>query len=149
VDDAGLFDTGSSWVDPTGDAGRGGGEGFAVRNVEPTEGGRRVSVGRPDETELLFAVALWIGYPFFLFGTVTPAFPLPVNVALGVLTLILVGYALVRPAVGLGVFGAWSVVAPAVVALWNVEAGSVVLPAIVGACWLPFAFALLVAYEFG
>jgi curved DNA-binding protein CbpA len=149
VDDAGLFDTGSSWVDPSGDAGRGDSEGFAVRNVEPTEGGRRVSVGRPDETELLFAVALFIGYPFFLFGSVTPAFSPVVNVTLGVLTLILVGYALVRPAIGLGVFGAWSVVAPAVVALWNVEAGSVVLPAIVGACWLPFAFALLVAYEFG
>ncbi|MFC5366166.1 J domain-containing protein [Salinirubrum litoreum] len=149
VDDAGLFDAGSSWVDPSGDAGRGDTEGFGIRNVEPTGGGRRVSVGRPDETELLFAVALWIGYPFFLFGSVAPTFPLVVNVTLGVLTLILVCYALVRPAIGLGVFGAWSVLAPAVVALWNVDAGSVVLPAIVGACWLPFVFALLVAYEFG
>lgn len=149
IDDAGLFDAGSSWVDSSGDAGRGDSEGFAVRNVEPTPGGGRVSVGRPDETELLFAVALWIGYPFFLFGSVTPAFPPVVNVTLGVLTLTLVCYALVRPAIGLGVFGAWSVVAPAVVAFWNVEAGSVVLPVIVGTCWLPFAFALLVAYEFG
>lgn len=149
VDDAGLFDVESSWVDPSGDAGRGDSDGFAVRNVEPTSGGRRVSVGWPDETELLFAVALWIGYPFFLFGTVAPAFPLVVNATVGVLTLLLVGYALVRPAIGLGVFGAWSVVAPAVVALWNVDAGSVVLPVIVGACWLPFGFALLVAYEFG
>jgi molecular chaperone DnaJ len=151
VGDAGLFDAGSSWVEQNRDAGRGDDGGFGIRNVEPTGDGGRVSVGRPDETELLFAVALFIGYPFFLFGTVAPAFPLAVNVTLGGLTLLLVGAALVRPAVGIVVFGAWSLVAPAAVVRWNVALGGgpVVLRVVVGACWLPFAFALLVAYEYG
>jgi hypothetical protein len=151
ADDAGLWDTGSSWVDEDRDAGRRDTGGFGIRNVEPSGGGARVPVGCPDETELLLTIALFIGYPFFLFGSVAPAFPLAINVTLGVLTLLLVGAALVRPAVGIGVFGAWSVVAPAVAALWNVDVGvrSVVLPVVVGTCWLPFAFALLVAYEYG
>jgi curved DNA-binding protein CbpA len=151
ADDAGLWDTGSSWVDEDRDAGRRDTGGFGIRNVEPSGGGTRVSVVRPDETELLLTIALFIGYPFFLFGSVAPAFPLAINVTLGVLTLLLVGAALVRPAVGIGVFGAWSVVAPAVAALWNVDVGvrSVVLPVVVGTCLLPFAFALLVAYEYG
>jgi curved DNA-binding protein CbpA len=153
VDDASLWETGSSWVDADRDAGRGDSEdgGFAVRNVEPTADDTRISVGRPDETELLFAVALFIGYPFFLFGSVAPAFPLVINATLGSLTLLLVGAALIRPAVGLGVFGAWSVVAPVVVVFWNLDvaAGAVVLPVVVGTCWLPFAVALLVAFEFG
>jgi curved DNA-binding protein CbpA len=150
VDDAGLWDAaGASWVDGDRDAGRGDGQGFGIRNVEPTAGGSGVTVARPTETELLFAVALFIGYPFFLFGSVAPAFPLIVNAAMSGLTLILVGYALARPQIGLGVFGGWSVAAPALVALWDVSAGSIVLPVVVGVCWLPFAFALLVAVEFG
>ena len=151
VGDAGLWDTGSSWVDADRNAGSGDDEGFGIRNVEPTAGGRRLSVSIPDESDLLFAVALFIGYPFFLYGSVAPAFPLAINVTLAGLTLLLVGAALVRPAVGIGVFGGWGVVAPAVILLWNVDvaAESVVVPAVVGACWLPFAFALLVASEYG
>jgi curved DNA-binding protein CbpA len=89
-------------------------------------------------------VAFFVLYPIFLLAAVFPGFPLWVNVVVGSCTLFSLVYLLSRPAVGIVVFGTWSVLTP--VALFALPGLSVVtfygVVALL-ACLFPFGLAVL------
>jgi curved DNA-binding protein CbpA len=58
------------------------------------------------------ALASFASYPILLASTVTPLFPLGVNLLVGMCTVTLLGYLVVRPAVGVAVLGSWLLVLP-------------------------------------
>jgi len=59
------------------------------------------------------ALATFAAYPVLLASTVTPLFPLPVNLLVGTCTLGVVCYLVLRPAIGVAVLGAWLLMLPA------------------------------------
>jgi curved DNA-binding protein CbpA len=58
------------------------------------------------------ALATFAAYPVFLAAAVTPLFPIGVNLLVGLCTVAMLGYLVVRPAVGVAVLGAWMLVLP-------------------------------------
>ncbi|WP_335999344.1 J domain-containing protein [Halorientalis halophila] len=83
-------------------------------------------------------------YPVFLFASLAPAFPLTVNLVVGLCTILVVGYLLSIPEVGMVVFGGWGVLAPAVlVALDGVGVVSLLGVIALTACWIPFGLSVL------
>lgn len=93
----------------------------------------------------ILSVSMFLLYPLLVWGSVTGSFPLPFNVIVGVCTLLAVGYVLTIPKVAVVVFGAWSVASPVgVLALtdWGVGPGLFA----VSVCWVPFAYAVVVAH---
>lgn len=67
---------------------------------------------RVDPKTAMFGLAMFFLYPVFLASTVTPRFPLLVNLLLLCCLLCTVGYLLATPEVGIPVFGAWSAFGP-------------------------------------
>jgi hypothetical protein len=68
------------------------------------------------------ALATFAAYPVLLASSVTPLFPLPVNILVGLCTLAVLGYLIVRPAVGVAVLGTWLLALPVVLTLSGVGA---------------------------
>ena len=58
------------------------------------------------------ALATFAAYPVLLASTVTPLFPTVVNLLVGLCTFAVLGYLVVRPAVGIAVLGTWLLVLP-------------------------------------
>jgi len=58
------------------------------------------------------ALATFGAYPALLASTVTPLFPLGVNLLVGFCTLAMLGYLVLRPEIGVAVLGAWLLVLP-------------------------------------
>ncbi|MEF8790916.1 MAG: DnaJ domain-containing protein [Haloarculaceae archaeon] len=58
------------------------------------------------------ALATFAAYPVLLASTVTPLFPTVVNLLVGLCTFAVLGYLVVRPAVGIAVLGSWLLVLP-------------------------------------
>jgi hypothetical protein len=58
------------------------------------------------------AAAAFAVYPVLVVSSVTPWFPLSVNLAMAVLTLPFAGYLVTRPAVGMPVFAGWTLLFP-------------------------------------
>jgi len=58
------------------------------------------------------ALATFGAYPAFLASTVTPLFPLGVNLLVGLCTLAMLGYLILRPEIGVAVLGAWLFILP-------------------------------------
>ena len=58
------------------------------------------------------ALATFAAYPVLLASTVTPLFPLAVNLLVGTCTFAILGYLVLRPAIGIAVLGAWLLVLP-------------------------------------
>ena len=58
------------------------------------------------------ALATFAAYPVLLASSVTPLFPLGVNLLVAFCTVCVLGYLVVRPAVGVAVLGTWLVVLP-------------------------------------
>lgn len=63
-------------------------------------------------TGAAIALATFAAYPILLVSTVTSLFPLAVNALVGACTLALLGYLVVRPAVGVAVLGTWLLALP-------------------------------------
>jgi len=91
--------------------------------------------------------ALFALYPVFLLASFFPAFPVAVNVTVGLCTLFVVAYLLSIPEEAIAVFGAWSLLTPllflslsevTLVSIWGVVALLVT--------WFPFGLALLTRY---
>jgi curved DNA-binding protein CbpA len=59
------------------------------------------------------ALATFAAYPVLLASSVTPLFPLGVNLLVAFCTVCVLGYLVVRPAVGVAVLGTWLLVLPA------------------------------------
>lgn len=85
--------------------------------IHPTDasglGSRLFPIG-PSLVILLVAFGL---YPVLLWGSIEPAFPLAFNLVLGACLVVLVGYLISMPPIGVAVFGTWTVVLPAVLVL--------------------------------
>jgi hypothetical protein len=97
------------------------------------------------QDKAVVGVLMFFLYPVFVWFTVNPSFPLVMNLAVGVCTLLSVGYFLTLPTLGLGIFGAWSVISPLAVVLafdWGLGASLLAI----GACWIPFGYSVVVAY---
>ncbi len=124
-----------------------------------TSGGATYSVHDWDDEEMepdtvtidvtqevaLLAAAVFVLYPFLVFASVTPSFPSVANLAVGACTMLVIGYMLTIPKVAVGVFGAWSFAAP--VALVTILDWGLVLSLFaLGVCWIPFGYAVGVAY---
>jgi molecular chaperone DnaJ len=65
-----------------------------------------------DPKTAVFGMATFFLYPVFLASSVTPRFPIVVNLILVCCLLCTVGYLLATPEVGVPVFGAWSLFGP-------------------------------------
>lgn len=94
---------------------------------------------------MIVAVSMFFLYPLLVWASVAPSFPLVFNVVIGACTLLAVGYLLTVPKVAVTVFGAWSVASPVgVVAL--TDWGPTPSAFAIAVCWVPFAYAVVVAY---
>jgi curved DNA-binding protein CbpA len=58
------------------------------------------------------ALAVFVAYPVFLGSTVAPWFPPSVNAIVGICTLFVVAYLVLRPELGIPVFGGWLALLP-------------------------------------
>lgn len=81
------------------------GSGYRVTRSDPP--GPRFTPAKLGLAALTFLL-----YPVFLASSLLPAFPLLVNVVVGVCTLLLVTYLLSMPEAGVLVFGGWTLLAP-------------------------------------
>ncbi|QIO22997.1 J domain-containing protein [Haloarcula sp. JP-L23] len=114
---------------------------YAVReNVQP---GPRYERLVPTGRELTLLGLTFALYPVLLFSALVPAFPLFVNLVLGVCLVLVVGYLQSVPNVAILVFGIWSLLTPLVLLWVNVSFFS--LLGVVALCgtWLPFGFSIL------
>ncbi|PSQ17260.1 hypothetical protein BRD00_08070 [Halobacteriales archaeon QS_8_69_26] len=94
---------------------------------------------------MIVAVAMFFLYPLLVWASVAPSFPMFVNVVVGICTFLAVGYMLTVPKVAIAVFGAWSVAAPVgVLTLTDWGLGPSLFA--IAVCWVPLAYALVVAY---
>ncbi|SDE72283.1 DnaJ domain-containing protein [Halorientalis regularis] len=117
--------------------------GYATRTDYKEQSFDRVRVPLTPQS-LIQVGTMFAFYPVFLFASLFPAFPAPVNVVVGLCTLFVIGYLLSIPEVGMVVFGGWGVLAPAVlIALPGVGVVSLVGVVALTACWVPFGLAVL------
>ena len=84
-------------------------------------------------------------YPVLLFSALLPAFPLVVNLVVGAVTVVTIGYLQSMPRVALLVFGGWSVIGVLGLLVFGVSAVSLLGLAVLGGTVLPFGFSVLTA----
>ena len=120
--------------------------GYAVHDWEPgAVQDPGIEFGLTQERVLL-SILVFVLYPVFLYSSVSPRFSLATNLVVGTCTLLVLGYLLTMPEIGIVVFGAWSVIAPVLVlALPVVDLLSVVGVLAVLACWIPFGYSIAFA----
>ncbi|WP_435335607.1 DnaJ domain-containing protein [Haloarchaeobius sp. TZWWS8] len=87
--------------------------------------------------------SIFLLYPVLAYATVAPGFGLAVNVTVGACTLLLLGYLLTIPRVSTVGFGALSLVVPVLLFAAGVNLFSLMNLFVVGACWVPFGYAIL------
>lgn len=93
----------------------------------------------------IFALALFVLYPMILYVALSPAFSPILNIFGAALTVVVVGYSLTVPKLSLVAFGGWFVLAPLGV-LFVAEWGMWFELLAVTLCWIPFGYAVVVAY---
>lgn len=69
----------------------------------------------PSSQSLILLAATFVLYPVLLAGALAPPFPLLVNLVLGICLVLTIGYLQSIPEIGIVVFGAWTVLLPAIV----------------------------------
>jgi hypothetical protein len=85
--------------------------------------------------------------PLMLLTSVLPAFPLPINVVIGICTLLVTGYLITRPALGILVFSPWAILLPFGLGMAGLGLDSpLMLSALVGT-WVPLAYAALISFS--
>ncbi|GGK65402.1 MULTISPECIES: J domain-containing protein [Haloarcula] len=92
----------------------------------------------------LFAITFAL-YPVMLFSALLPAFPLWVNVTIGVCTLFMIGYLQSEPTIAIMVFGSWSLTTAVLLVVLNISAFSLIGALALSGTWLPFGLSLLTA----
>lgn len=89
------------------------------------------------------AIVAFALYPLLVFGTFLPAFPLFVNVIVGVCLLAMIGATQSVPGLGVAIYGAWTILGT----LGLIVAGTTPFGPlgliVLGATWLPLGFSLL------
>lgn len=114
---------------------------YAVRQTDTLAGGPLLAM--PTGRELTLLAITFALYPVMLFSALLPAFPLWVNLTIGVCTLFVVGYLQSEPTVAIMVFGSWSLATTAALFALNVSAFSLVGALALSGTWLPFGLSLL------
>ncbi|MBX0323351.1 DnaJ domain-containing protein [Halomicroarcula sp. F13] len=114
---------------------------YAVRDSVQT--GSRYERLVPTGRELTLLGITFALYPVLLFSALVPAFPLFVNLVLGLCLVLVVGYLQSVPNVAMLVFGAWSLVTPLVLVALNVSFLSLLGVVALSGTWLPFGFSIL------
>ncbi|WP_146417246.1 J domain-containing protein [Haloarcula hispanica] len=92
----------------------------------------------------LFAITFAL-YPVMLFSALLPAFPLWVNLTIGVCTLFMIGYLQSEPTIAIMVFGSWSLTTTVLLVTLNISAFSLIGALALSGTWLPFGLSLLTA----
>lgn len=117
-----------------------GGSAYAVRR-DHVSARTRNSVGLSSSRSML-ALATFIVYPGLLYSSVSPTFPVWVNVVVFLCTLLTVAAILTDPEVGMLAFGGWLFAGPFALSAAGVGVVSLSGAAFLLACLVPFALAL-------
>lgn len=112
-----------------GGAGDGRGRSSEARRIYREDTSRLGNRLFPPGESLVLLSAAFVLYPVMLWAALEPAFPLVVNLAVGVCLVLVVGFLLSMPSVAVLVFGAWSLLLPVALVL----AAGVDLLSLVGA----------------
>ena len=90
-------------------------------------------------------MAVWLLYPVFVYSSLSPVFPLVVNLVVGACTLVLIGTLLTMPRVAVATFGFWSFVVPFVLPhVVSIDPVSVPGLLTVAAFWVPLGYSLAI-----
>lgn len=108
------------------------------------EGGLDNSRLVPSAQSVVLLASTFLLYPFLLWATLSPSFPLVVNAAVGVCLLGVVTYLQTIPEVGIAVFGSWSVLLVGGLFAFGVELFSLLMLAVLVATVLPLGLSVLV-----
>jgi len=116
---------------------------YSVRQTDTPSRGSLLEM--PTGRELtLFAITFAL-YPVMLFSALLPAFPLWVNVTIGICTVFMIGYLQSEPTIAIMVFGSWSLATTVLLFTLNISAVSLVGALALSGTWLPFGLSLLTA----
>jgi len=98
----------------------------------------------PPSQSVVLLLAAFVCYPPFVLFSVYPPFPIAFNLIVAVCTLLLVGYLISLPEVGIPVFGFWGAVTAGAVLAGHL--GVVTLPGVLAmtATWLPLGLSIVV-----
>lgn len=118
-----------------------GSDGFSVRQSADAARRRRRLI--PTGRSLTLLAVTFALYPLMLFSALFPPFPLPVNVVVGLCTIFLIGYLQSQPAVGVVVFGTWSLLTPALFLFAEIPLTGLVGIAALSGTWLPLGLTVL------
>jgi curved DNA-binding protein CbpA len=122
---------------------------YTVNDWTDQSGDRSPWFTWPDlqDDNLGLVVGTFFMIPLMLVTAVFPPFPLPINVVLGICTLLVTGYLITRPSLGVVVFAPWAVLLPLGLSLYGLPLESpIVMSAIIGT-WVPLAYALLISFS--
>lgn len=100
-----------------------------------------------DRSTRVAAGAFCLGYPFFVYASISPSLPLSINAIVAVCTLLLVGWLLTIPRYAVVAFGGWSLAASAAfIAVPVLEPLSIVGFVALACFWIPFGYAVAVRW---
>ncbi|MFD1644820.1 J domain-containing protein [Haloarchaeobius litoreus] len=117
-------------------------DGFSVHDWDEEELAQEPVTVSLSQQSLVLAVLTFLMYPFLAYVTVSPQLNLFVNVVIGACTLLLLGYLLTIPRIAVVGFGALSIGLPFVLAFVGVNLLAPMSVFLVGACVVPFWYAL-------
>jgi len=118
---------------------------YAVHDWDDEDAGPSTVTVEFTQQFAIYALALFALYPMIAYMTLSSAYPLVVNLIGAIFAFVVVGYSLTVPKLSLVTFGAWSVLAP--ILAFTVVEWSLWLELFgVLACWIPFGYAVVVAY---
>lgn len=118
---------------------------YSVHDWDQKEAGPDTVTISFSQEMIIVAFALFILYPMMVMFTLNPSYPRVANLVVGLCTLFSVGYMLTIPKLAVTVFGAWSIITPiGIVMITDWGTGMSLLA--LGVTWIPFAYAVVVAY---
>ncbi|WP_256298840.1 DnaJ domain-containing protein [Haloarchaeobius salinus] len=124
-------------------------DGFSVHDWDEEELEQEPVTVSLSQQSLVLAALTFLMYPFLAYVTVSPQLNPFVNVVIGACTLLLLGYLLTIPRVAVVGFGALSVGLPLVLAFVGVNLLAPMSVFLVGACVVPFWYAMAFRHVVG
>ncbi|WP_435360515.1 DnaJ domain-containing protein [Haloarchaeobius sp. DFWS5] len=118
-------------------------DGYSVHDWDEDELETEPVQVRLTQNMLVIVVAIFVMYPLLAFTTIAPGVGILVNVTIGACTLLLCGYLLTIPRISSIGFGALSVFVPLLLSFLGVSLLDPASLFVLGACWVPFGYAVL------
>jgi len=117
---------------------------YAVRRGEDDL--RRGYIFSSDQSLIIVGTIFFV-YPVLLYGAFTTAFPVALNLFVGIITVIIIAFLQSIPEVGIVVFGVWSVLLPLILfGSIGISPVSAIGVAVLGAVVFPFFLSVLTWY---